>query len=138
MSLAMAYASGNQHLVYSTGPCFDRPLACPDARDGTKILGNNISVWVQTPVWFILAVAEILGFATIAEIAYELAPKSMKSLVQAVTQVTAGLATIVGIAMSPLARDPNLVILYSTIAGLTSVSAGLFWLFFKSVDRGPK
>ena len=55
--------------------------------------------------------------------------------VQAVTQLTAGLATVVGIALSPLTKDPNLVILYTVIAVLTAVAAILFWFFFKGLDR---
>jgi POT family proton-dependent oligopeptide transporter len=136
MSVAMAYAAGIQHLIYSRGPCFDRPLVCAAARvSPTAIAGNDVAVWVQLPVWFILAVGEILGFATISEIAYEMAPRSMKSLVQAMTQVTAGLAAIVGIALSPITKDPSLVILYGVIGGLTAVAAVLFWLFFKNLDK---
>ncbi|KAI9150233.1 putative peptide transporter ptr2 [Paramyrothecium foliicola] len=136
MSVAMAYAAGIQHLIYTRGPCFDRPLACPAAHaQKGAIVGNDVVVWVQMPVWFILATGEILGFATISEIAYEMAPKSMKSLVQAITQVTAGLAAIVGIALSPITKDPSLVILYSVIGGLTAVAALFFWMFFKDLDK---
>ncbi|KAF6814869.1 oligopeptide transporter [Colletotrichum plurivorum] len=139
MGAAMAYAAGIQHLIYSRGSCYDHPLTCPEATivqgSSTAVVGNYISVWVQMPVWFILAVAEILGFATISEIAYEQAPKSMKSVVQAVTQLTAGLAAVIGIALSPITRDPTLVILYSVIAGLTVVTAVPFWFYFRSLDQ---
>lgn len=140
MGTAMAYAAGVQHLIYSRGPCYSRPLQCPEAavREGASsqgTLGNDISVWVQMPVWFILAVAEILGFATISEIAYEQAPKGMKSVVQAVTQLTAGLAAVLGIALSPITKDPTLVILYSVIAGLTVVAAFPFWFYFRTLDH---
>ncbi|OLN96045.1 putative peptide transporter ptr2-like protein 2 [Colletotrichum chlorophyti] len=139
MGAAMAYAAGIQHLIYSRGPCYDHPLGCPDAvvmqGSSTVTVGNDVSVWVQMPVWFILATAEILGFATISEIAYEQAPKSMKSVVQAVTQLTAGLAAIIGIALSPITKDPTLVVLYSVIAGLTVVAALPFWFFFRTLDH---
>ncbi|KAF6827315.1 peptide transporter ptr2-like protein 2 [Colletotrichum musicola] len=139
MGAAMAYAAGIQHLIYSRGPCYDHPLTCPEATvvqgSSAVVVGNDISVWVQIPVWVILAVAEILGFATISEIAYEQAPKSMKSVVQAVTQLTAGLAAVIGIALSPITRDPTLVILYSVIAGLTVVAAVPFWFYFRSLDH---
>lgn len=134
-SLAMAYAAVNQHLIYSKGPCYDHPLACPEAHHGDKTVGNDISVWIQTPVWFIIGTGEILGMATISEIAYEMAPRSMKALVQSVTQLTAGLATVVGIALSPVTKDPMLVVLYGVIAGLTFVASALFWLIFKELDR---
>ncbi|KAH7323033.1 POT family-domain-containing protein [Stachybotrys elegans] len=135
MGMAMAYAAIVQNLIYTHGPCYEYPLACEAARlqDGDTA-GNDITVWAQLPAWFLMAVAEIFGFATISEIAYEMAPVSMKSLVQAVTQLTAGLAAIVGIALSPLTRDPNLVILYGVIGGLTALAAGLFWIFFRHMD----
>ncbi|KZL83672.1 oligopeptide transporter, partial [Colletotrichum incanum] len=100
-------------------------------------IANDTIVWVQMPVWFILAIAEILGYATISEIAYEQALKGMKSVVQAVTQLTVGLAAVLGIALSPITKDPTLVVLYSVIAGLTVVAAFPFWLDFRTLDVGP-
>lgn len=138
MGAAMACAAGIQHVIYSRGPCYDHPLGCDEAvvqqGSSTVTVGNDISVWLQMPVWMILAIAEILGFATISEIAYEQAPKSMKSVVQAVTQLTAGLAAVIGIALSPITKDPTLVILYSVISGLTVVAAFPFWFYFRTLD----
>ena len=51
---------------------------------------------LQTPIYFILAVAEILGFVTASEYAYSKALKNMKTVVQALTQVTAGVAVAIG------------------------------------------
>lgn len=132
MGVAMALAAGLQRLIYARGPCYDRPLACAAAGAAE---GNDVAVWVQMPVWFVIALGEILGFATISEIAYGWAPGSMRSLVQAMTQLTAGLATLMGIALSPVTRDPTLVILYAVIAGLTGLAAVLFWAFFRTMDR---
>lgn len=133
MGLAMSYASGVQRLIYSRGPCYNRPLLCAESKGGT--VGNDVSVWVQTPVYFILAIAEILGFATLSEIAYSKAPKSMKTMVQAVTQLTAGLASVIGIALSPAAKDPNLVFMYAVIAGLAVLVAFPFWWYFRRIDE---
>ncbi|OHW90059.1 oligopeptide transporter [Colletotrichum incanum] len=142
MSAAMAYTAGVHRLIYSRGPCYSHPLTCCEAmaNEGSSFqatLENEISVWVQMPVWFILAIAEILGYATISEIAYEQALKGMKSVVQAVTQLTVGLAAVLGIALSPITKDPTLVVLYSVIAGLTVVAAFPFWLDFRTLDVGP-
>lgn len=65
----MAYASGLQKLIYTTGPCFDSPLACP-ASDGERI-PNDVNVWLQLPVYVALAVAEIFGLVTASEYSYE-------------------------------------------------------------------
>ena len=139
MAVGIGYAAGNQQLIYSRGPCYEHPLACPEAvgPDG-DVVGNSISVWVQLPVWLITAFSEILAFATLAELAYERAPASMKSLVQSVSQLTAGLATVMGMALSPLTKDPTLVILYGVIAGMTLVAGVFFWMFFRNLDRNSK
>lgn len=134
MGLAMAYAAGLQKAIYSKGPCYDRPLSCASSRDGT--IANDLSVWIQTPVCFILALAEILGFATISEIAYLKAPKSMKAMVQAVTQVTAGLASVMGIALSPAAKNPYLVVMFGVIAGLVGLVTIPFWWYLRNLDKG--
>lgn len=133
MGIAMAYASGLQRLIYSKGPCYNKPLQCEESKEGT--LGNDVSVWIQIPVYFILAIAEILGFATLSEIAYSKAPKSMKTMVQAVTQLTAGLASIINIALSPAAKDPNLVVMYAVIAGFSVLVAFPFWWYCRRLDE---
>lgn len=80
MSGSMAFAAGVQKLVYSRGPCYEKPLVC-EASDGGRI-GNDISVWVQIPIFFFLGLAEILGFTTLAEYSYSEAPTNMRTLVQ--------------------------------------------------------
>lgn len=79
ISSLMAYAAGLQKLIYTRGPCYESPRTCPGS-DGGKI-PNNISVWVQTPSYFLLAFAEILGFTTLSEYSYSEAPQDMRSLV---------------------------------------------------------
>ncbi|KDB20058.1 hypothetical protein H109_07975 [Trichophyton interdigitale MR816] len=107
MSTAMAFTAGLQKLIYTRGPCYDQPLSCPDSKDGR--IPNDISVWTQTPVYFLLAGAEILGFATLLEYSYSKSPQDMRSLVQALRQVTAGIGSALGIATSPLAANPRIL-----------------------------
>ncbi|KAL2133427.1 hypothetical protein VTI74DRAFT_2353 [Chaetomium olivicolor] len=91
----MAYASGLQKLIYSTGPCYDRPLACDPDGDGSADGGgdasipNNVNVWLQLPVYVALAIAEIFGLVTASEYSYEKAPRGMRSVVQAMVQLSA-------------------------------------------------
>ena len=130
--IAMAYSAGLQKLIYSAGPCYDRPLACKESEGGR--ISNEVSVWAQVPVYFLLGVAEILGFVTVFEYSYEHAPGNMKSIIQAVGQLTAGVASALGMAISPTAKDPNLVVMYSCLAGAAGGSALLFWLWFGKYD----
>jgi len=132
----MAFAAGVQQLIYHAGPCYAQPRACTASQDGT--LPNNVNVWVQTPVYVLLAVAEIFGFVTVFEYAYSKAPPGMKSVVQALTQLTACLASAVGMAISPAARDPYMVTMYACLAGAMVLSAGLFWWRFEKYDARDK
>ncbi|OCL02901.1 hypothetical protein AOQ84DRAFT_400952 [Glonium stellatum] len=111
----MAYAVGIQKLIYNTRPCYDQPLSLP--------------------VYFILAVAGIFGFITASEYAYNKAPQDMKTIVQALTQLTACLGSALGMALSPVARDPHLVTMYACLAALMGLCTTLFWWKFRKYDK---
>lgn len=130
--LSMAYAAIVQHLIYSSPPCYSHPFKCAGSQNGK--LPNRISIWVQLPVYFLLAIGEIFGFVTAFEYAYSNAPKEMKAVVMAFSQLTAGLASVLGMAISPAAKDPNMVVMYSALAGGMGVTAGLFWWKFRRLD----
>lgn len=130
---AMAYATGVQKLIYDTKPCYDRPRACPAAENGK--LPNDINVWVQIPVYFVLAVGEILGFVTASEYAYSKAPPDMKTIVQAFVQLTACAGSALGMALSPVAKDPDVLVMYACLAGVMVLSAALFYWRFSKYDK---
>ena len=130
---AMAYASGLQKLIYDTEPCYNQPRACPSSQDGR--LPNNINVWIQVPVYFVLAVGEILGFVTASEYAYSKAPQDMKTIVQAFVQLTACAGSAIGMALSPLAKDPDILFMYASLAGVMTLSAALFYWRFRKYDK---
>jgi POT family proton-dependent oligopeptide transporter len=129
----MAYASGLQKLIYSTGPCYDRPLACPASEGGR--LPNDVNVWVQLPIYVALAIAEIFGLVTASEYSYQKAPRGMRSVVQAMMQLSACLGALLGMAISPAARDPHLVIVYAALAGVMGLCSVVFWLIFRKYDK---
>ncbi|KAF2720023.1 hypothetical protein K431DRAFT_227397 [Polychaeton citri CBS 116435] len=135
-AVAMAYSAGIQQLIYNTGPCYRFPRGCPAA--GPEGRANNISVWVQTPVYFIFAAAEIFGFVKASEYSYTNSPKQAKSIVQALTQWAACGGSMLGLAISPVAKDPDLVVYYSSLAAVMVVSAGLFCGIFRQLDRDEK
>jgi len=130
---AMGYASGLQKLIYDAGPCYDAPLVCPASNNGH--IPNDINVWTQLPVYIALAIAEIFGLVTASEYSYSNAPKDMRSVVQAMVQFSACLGSVVGIAISPAARDPWLIIVYACIAGVLVVCSVAFWMVFRKHDK---
>ncbi|KAK4155284.1 putative peptide transporter ptr2 [Chaetomidium leptoderma] len=136
----MAYASGLQQLIYHTGPCYDAPLACgAAASDGGPgrllLLPNDVNVWLQLPVYVALAIAEIFGLVTASEYSYEKAPRGMRSVVQALVQLSACLGALMGMAISPASRDPYLVVVYAVLAGVMGLCSLVFWWVFRKYDR---
>ncbi|RYP21474.1 hypothetical protein DL765_002220 [Monosporascus sp. GIB2] len=129
----MAYAAALQKHIYSAGPCYHAPLACPASGAGT--LPNDVNVWIQLPVYVVLAVAEIFGLVTASEYAYSKAPKDMRSIVQALVQLSACFGAVLGMALSPAARDPYLVIMYASVAGVMGACSMLFWWRFRKYDK---
>ncbi|EED18671.1 oligopeptide transporter, putative [Talaromyces stipitatus ATCC 10500] len=111
MGGSVAVAAVIQKLIYTRGPCYDHPLACKDDTNRP----NDISVWSQTPIYFLLATAEILGFTTLSEYSYSEAPKNMRTLVQALAQLSSGVGSALEIVVShsrmiqrtPLLRIPS-------------------------------
>jgi POT family proton-dependent oligopeptide transporter len=133
MSTAMAFAAGVQELIYTAPPCYKHPLDCPGSVGGS--IPNGISVWVQTPVYFLLAFAEILGFTTLSEYSYSEAPMNMRSLVQALGQLSSGVGSGLGMAASLVSVDPKVLWLYTGLAVTMIVTAPTFWFVFRGYDR---
>lgn len=133
MALSLALATGIQQLVYETGPCYRRPLDCPAGQSGT--LPNHVNVFLQTPIYVAMAFAELLALTTSYEYAYSKAPARMKSCVQAVSVFMAGVGSALGMAISPVAEDPNMVVVYGSLTGVMVVNAGIFWGAFQKLDK---
>lgn len=92
-------------------------------------------MWAQTPVYLLLSLAEILGFTTLSEYSYSEAPKTMRSLVQALAQVSSGVGSALGMAVSVLAFDPAVMYLYAGLAALMVLSGPAFWWVFRRYDQ---
>ncbi|GIJ83142.1 hypothetical protein Asppvi_001661 [Aspergillus pseudoviridinutans] len=128
MSMAMAYSAVVQAIIYRSGPCYSHPLSC--AASGGRI-PNQVHVLLQLPTFVIIALAEVFCWPTGSEYTYSHAPKSMKSILQACYISTAGVGYLLGMALSPLARDPLLVVLWSVTAGMMFLTACAFRIAFR-------
>ncbi|KAK9370421.1 POT family-domain-containing protein [Lipomyces kononenkoae] len=132
-AIAMAYAAIVQHLIYTSGPCYEYPLAC-DASNGGQI-PNDVHVAIQTPAYFFIAMSEIFASVTGLEYAYTKAPSSMKSFVMSMFLLTNAFGSAIGIAISPTAKDPDMVWTYTSLAIVTLFSGCLFFLLFRRYNK---
>ncbi|KAI0015921.1 POT family-domain-containing protein [Xylariomycetidae sp. FL0641] len=133
LTASMAYTTGIQKLIYKSGPCYDHPLDCASANEHT--IPNQVSVFLQVPIYFGGALAEVFCLTTGTEYAYNHAPKRMKTLVQAIWLTMAGIGSLLALAFTPLTRNPHLVTLYAIMTGLLGAATVLFWVLFRNVDR---
>ncbi|KAI1372117.1 POT family-domain-containing protein [Hypoxylon crocopeplum] len=132
LALSMVYATVVQKLIYQAGPCYNTPLACPAAYDRT--VPNQISVFLQIPIYFVGALAEVFCLTTGTEYAYNHASERMKTLVQAIWLAMAGIGSCLALAFTPVTRDPHLVTMYAILAGLLGGATVLLWVIFRHVD----
>ena len=136
MAATFAYAAGVQKMIYNSGPCYEAPLVCPAAqRAGQPALPNEIKVWVQTPIYVILAVSEIFGFVTLSEYSYSKAPKDMRTVVQSMRQLSAGIGSAIGVALGPVSRDPKVLWMDVGLAVSLGLSGPLFWAVMGHLEK---
>lgn len=136
MAATFAYAAGVQKMIYNSGPCYDAPLACPAAqKSGQPPSPNAITVWVQTPVYIILAVSEIFGFVTLSEYSYSKAPKDMRTVVQSIRQLSAGIGSAIGIALGPVSQDPKVLWMYVGLAVSLGLAGLVFWAVMGHLEK---
>jgi POT family proton-dependent oligopeptide transporter len=126
VTLSMLYATIIQLLIYRSPPCYDQPGHCGH---------NQINVWTQAPLYLLIAVGEVFAYVTALEYAYEYSPKTMKVIIQAVGLLIAGVGSACAMALTPVARDPNLLIFYSSLTAGMAATSIVFWLLFRKYDR---
>ena len=130
-SCAMLSAAVIQYYVYKMGPCGEQANYCLEV----KGQHTDISVWVQSVPYILLAISEIFASITMLEYAYTKAPPNMRSIVQAIGSFMCALSSALGQAFVSLAEDPLLVWLYAVTAILAFVGCIGFWSTNKKIDR---
>ncbi len=131
-AIAMAYAAVVQHLIYTAGPCYDSPLNCPASPNGS--VPNRVHVAVQAPAYLFIALSEIFASVTGLEYAYTKAPANMKSFIMSMFLLTNAFGSAIGIAISPGAKDPHMVWMYTGLSVATFFSGIVFWFLFKKYN----
>jgi POT family proton-dependent oligopeptide transporter len=127
-ALSMAMAAAVQKLIYNSGPCYGHPLRCTTS--GGVITPNNVSVFLQLPVYALEAFSEILSSPAGYELAFTMAPVSMKSLIQAVFSATGALGATLSIIISPTYKDPHMVWVYTSLATAMGIVTIVFYCIY--------
>lgn len=129
---SMVYAAVLQHYIYQAGPCYDDPMGCAPEY---KNVPNNIHIALQTPAYFLMGMSEIFASITGLEYAYTKAPVLMKSFIMSIFLVQNAFGSALGIALSPVSRNPKMVWNYTGLAVACFISGIVFWLLFKHYNQ---
>lgn len=130
-TLSMVVAAIIQHFIYMKSPCREtRGYGYIDGCDPP-----DLSVWVQTPAYVLIAFSEIVASITGLEYAFTKAPKNMRGFVTGMFWFAQAFSAAISQAFVGLSADPLLVWLYTTVA-IISVLGGIgFWFNFRQLDR---
>lgn len=122
-SSAMAYAAILQSKIYSQSPCL--------AAAGYDCDHVSISLWVQLPVYIMVAASEIFASVTGLEIGYTKAPARLKSVVTSLFLLTNAFASAISFGLTPVSEDPHLVWLYTGISVAAALGGVAFYFTFR-------
>lgn len=125
---SMVYAAVLQHFIYAAGPCYEFPMSCAPEYADTP---NRIHVALQTPAYFLIGMSEILASITGLEYAYTKAPVTMKSFIMSLFLLQNAFGSALGIALSPVSKNPKMVWTYTGLAVSCFIAGWIFWFLFK-------
>ncbi|OGM44702.1 oligopeptide transporter [Aspergillus bombycis] len=116
MSGAIAVAAGLQSLAYSSPP-------------------YSVNFLSILPIYVLTALSEITAFLSSMEYAYTKAPRSMKSLVASVNLLLCALGSLLGLAISPTSRKPQILVQFACLSGIMFVSAIIVYVVFSKYNK---
>lgn len=122
-AISMVYAAVLQHYIYQ-----DELFISSGGET------SNVNVFLQIPCYVLIAFSEICASITSIEYAYTHAPKSMKSLVSALSLWPNCVAALISLAISPVAEDPNMVWVYTGVACGAFVCGIIYYVIFRHYD----
>ncbi|KAK4453757.1 POT family-domain-containing protein [Podospora aff. communis PSN243] len=132
---SMIWACVVQYYIYQRSDCGKYASGYLDAEKTVRCPNVDISVWAQTGSYVLLALSEVLASITSLEYAHSKAPKSARSMVQAVCLFMNAIASAIGFGLVPLAKDPLLVWNFAVPAFLAFIGGTMFWLQFRKLDQ---
>lgn len=134
-TLAMAYAAIIQHLIYTSGPCYEQVLSTDCKASGGEAVPNDIHVAIQAPVYVFVSLSEIFASITGLEYAYTKAPSNMKAFIMAIFLFTNAFGAVLGIAISPTAKDPKILWMYVALAVVAFIAGVSFYFIYRGLNE---
>ncbi|RYP62918.1 hypothetical protein DL769_007123 [Monosporascus sp. CRB-8-3] len=131
-ALSMFVAAIIQHYIYMKSPCRDI--------DGYGYVDNcdakpDMTVWIQTPAYVLIALSEIAASITGLEYAFTKAPKNMRGVVTGMFWFAQAFSSAIAQAFVGLSTDPLLVWLYTTVAIISALGGLGFFFNFRKLDK---
>ncbi|TRX90668.1 hypothetical protein FHL15_008443 [Xylaria flabelliformis] len=144
-TLAMVVGAIIQHYIYWKSPCREisgygyvadckSALGLDDNAD-ERDYKPQLSVWIQTPAYILIAFSEIFASITGLEYAFTKAPKNMRGFITGVFWFAQAFSAAIAQAFVPLSSDPYLVWLYTTVAIIAAIGGMLFHFAFRKLDQ---
>ncbi|KAF1974102.1 MFS general substrate transporter [Bimuria novae-zelandiae CBS 107.79] len=118
--ISMLWATILQLAIYKTSHC-----------DTQQCVSSEISVWIQAPVYLFLSIGEVFALTAGIEYAHNQSPKGARVVVQAIHSTIAALGSAVAMSLTPVARNPHLVIFYASLTGAMAATTLIFWILFR-------
>ncbi|KAK6996639.1 Peptide/h+ symporter protein [Favolaschia claudopus] len=132
--MAMVYAAVLQFYLYKTSPCDnDQPSACET--EDRHPNPSPINVWVASGPYILVGMSEIFASITSLEYAFTKAPKRMKSVVMAFSQLQTALASALNFALVDVNTEEKFQWLFASFGIISSVFAGIFYWNFRELDE---
>ncbi|KAE8312860.1 POT family-domain-containing protein [Aspergillus transmontanensis] len=116
MSGAIAVAAGLQSLAYNSPP-------------------YSVNFLSILPIYVLTALSEITAFLSSMEYAYTKAPRSMKSLVASVNLLLCALGSLLGLAISPTSKKPQILVQFACLSGIMFLAAILVYVLFSKYNK---
>lgn len=128
----MVVAAIIQHFIYQRSPCGYNASDMDCVAENGK---PDMSVFIQTPAYVLIALSEVMASITGLEYAFTKAPENMRGLVTGVFFFVLAFSSALAKAFVGLATDPLLVWLYTTVAIISGAGGIGFWFCFFKADK---
>lgn len=126
---AMSQVAGAvlQHRVYQTSPCGNHSTNCPRP--------SPISAWSASSVYILTGASECFAMTTIYTLTYNRAAPAMKGLTYALNSFTGAISSAISLAVTPVLKDPYLVIVFSIIGGVAFLAGLIVLVHFFNLHK---